>query len=49
MSMALPRIHPREHLVVVSNVLSQDISTTAKYMIREERNPGKPDCPGGLE
>lgn len=28
-------------------ILSENLSNTAKYMIREERHPGDPDAKGG--
>ena len=40
---------PGEGIRVVSEILYSELSSIAKYMIREERHPGKPDMPGGLE
>jgi hypothetical protein len=38
-----------ERLRAVTSVFSSTLQSQAKYMIREERHPGKPDIPGGLE
>ena len=40
---------PGEGIRVVSEILYNELASIAKYMIREERHPGKPDMPGGLE
>jgi len=40
---------PGEYLRVVAGKLSDTWGSTAKYIIREERHPGEPDKPGGLE
>jgi hypothetical protein len=34
---------------IVGGVLGDQITSMAKYLIREERHPGEPDKPGGLE
>jgi hypothetical protein len=38
-----------EFLRVVTEELADAWSMAAKYMIREERHPGQPNKPGGLE
>jgi len=38
-----------EQIKVVTKVLSDWLLGMAKYMIRDERHPGEPDKPGGLE
>jgi hypothetical protein len=38
-----------ESLSVVIHVMGDWLSGIAKYMIREERHPGEPNKPGGLE
>lgn len=38
-----------EALRVACAVFADWVASTAKYMIREERHPGDPNTPGGLE
>ena len=38
-----------EYMRVIGTVMGDEINNTAKYMIREERHPGKPDEPGGIQ
>ena len=38
-----------ERLRVVAKVFGGYVGSVAKYAIREERHPGQPDKPGGLE
>lgn len=38
-----------EYLRVLAEQFGNGVGSIAKYMIREERHPGKPDMPGGLE
>jgi len=37
-----------EYMQVLSNTMSSEISSIAKYMIRSERHPNDPNKPGGL-
>ena len=43
------RLTDGEELRVIAKMFGDWLGGIAKFMIREERHPGKPDRPGGLE